>query len=39
MLTTGISYNKAYRIFNPTFYDYIKYIKNSIIKYLKKNPI
>ena len=28
MLTTGISYDKAYRIFNPTFYDYIIDIKD-----------
>jgi len=37
MLTTGISYDKAYRIFNPTFYDNIIDIKNSIIKCFKKN--
>ena len=37
MLTTGISYDKAYRIFNPTFYDYIINIKDSIIKCFKKN--
>lgn len=37
MLTTGITYDKAYRIFNPTFYDYIIDIRDSIIKCFKKN--
>jgi len=33
MDSTGISYNKAYRIFNPTWYDYLIDIKLRIKKF------
>ena len=33
MASTGISYNKAYRILNPTFYDYLINFKYKMMKF------
>ena len=35
MDSTGITYDEAYRIFNPTIYDYLTDIKLKIVKWIK----
>lgn len=35
MATTGITYDEANRIFNPTIYDYLIDIKLKIVKWIK----
>jgi len=35
MATTGITYDEAHRIFNPTIYDYLIDIKLKIVKWIK----